>query len=88
MLRKAGYAGEIDLDYVVVRVGFPFRSGAVPHEIGIVLGYPLKDVAGFMGISRREFSCQGPWKIYGNPERKPDPGGDTSSIPLQDGGTV
>ncbi len=67
MLRKAGYAGEITLNSLLLELGSRFASGAVPHEIGIFLGYPLKDVAGFMGISRREYSCQGPWKIYGNP---------------------
>ncbi|MRR53287.1 MAG: DUF3793 family protein [Deltaproteobacteria bacterium] len=68
MLRKAGYAAEFDLDSLLTELGSRFVSGAVPHEIGIILGYPLKDVAGFMGISRRQFSCQGPWKIYGNPK--------------------
>jgi len=67
MLRKAGYVGELDLDSLLTELGSRFGSGVVPHEIGIILGYPLKDVAGFMGISRRQFSCQGPWKIYGNP---------------------
>lgn len=68
MLRKAGYAGDLELDSLLVELGSRFVSGLVPHEIGIILGYPLKDVAGFMGISRRQFSCQGPWKIYGNPK--------------------
>jgi len=67
ILRKAGYAGETALDPLLLELGSRFASGTVPHEIGIFLGYPLKDVAGFMGISRHEFSCQGPWKIYGNP---------------------
>lgn len=68
MLRKAGYVGELDPDSLLKELSSRFGSGAVPHEIGIILGYPLKDVAGFMGISRRQFSCQGPWKIYGNPQ--------------------
>jgi len=68
MLRRAGYTGELELDSLLSELGARFVSGVVPHEIGIILGYPLKDVAGFMGISRRQFSCQGPWKIYGNPK--------------------
>lgn len=67
MLRRAGYEGDVDTDMLLTEFGSRFASGAVPHEIGIILGYPLKDVAGFMGLSRREFSCQGPWRIYGNP---------------------
>ncbi|WP_255396957.1 DUF3793 family protein [Geobacter sp. DSM 9736] len=38
-----------------------------PHEIGIFLGYSLKDVIGFMGWAPLPFTCQGPWKIFGDP---------------------
>jgi hypothetical protein len=44
-----------------------FAGRAFPHEIGVFLGYPLKDVAAFMGWVRIPFACQGPWKIYGDP---------------------
>lgn len=44
-----------------------FESGTTPHEIGIVLGYPLKDVWGFMGISSEPCSGSCGWRIYGNP---------------------
>jgi hypothetical protein len=50
----------------------PWRNWAVtdfPHEVGVFLGYPLKDVAGFMGWVDLPVTCQGPWKIYGNPDR-------------------
>jgi hypothetical protein len=67
ILRKAGYPEESDVDALLSEFGSRFAFGGVPHEIGLILGYPLKDVTGFMGLSRREFSCQGPWKIYGNP---------------------
>jgi hypothetical protein len=43
-------------------------TGPFPHEIGIFLGYPLKDVLAFMGQIDLPFTCQGPWKIYGKPE--------------------
>ncbi len=43
------------------------EDGTFPHEIGLFLGYPLKDVAGFLGWSPLPFTCQGPWKIYGDP---------------------
>ncbi len=38
-----------------------------PHKIGVFLGYPLKNVAAFMGLVLIPFSCQGPWKIFGDP---------------------
>jgi len=67
LLRRAGYSGEVDPDLLLSQFQKRFSSGEVPHEIGVILGYPLKDVAGFMGVGRLPFSCQGPWRIYGNP---------------------
>lgn len=44
------------------------RGGEFPHEIGIFLGYPLKDVRGFM---ENPAAClalpRGMWRIAGNP---------------------
>lgn len=67
ILRRAGYTDGVDLDGMVDRLARRINSGAFPHEIGIFLGYPLKDVAGFMGLAKIPFACQGPWKIYGDP---------------------
>lgn len=35
-----------------------------PHEIGLILGYPLEDVIGF--VEGRPQTCWGPWKAYGD----------------------
>ncbi len=37
-----------------------------PHEIGIFLGYPLRDVIGFIENNGRNYSCCGHWKCYGD----------------------
>ena len=37
-----------------------------PHEIGIFLGYPLADVAGFIKNNGRNCKCIGTWKVYGD----------------------
>jgi len=37
-----------------------------PHEIGIFLGYPLADVAGFIRNKGRNCKCIGTWKVYGD----------------------
>ena len=37
-----------------------------PHEIGIFLGYPLADVAGFISNKGRNCKCIGTWKVYGD----------------------
>lgn len=39
--------------------------GAIPHEIGVALGYPLDDVFGYMGLL--PLACKGVcgWQVYG-----------------------
>lgn len=70
LLHKAGYeAGascESLLEELCRRVG---NNDSFPHEIGLFIGYPAKDVAAFMGLVNLPFACQGPWKIYGDPVR-------------------
>jgi hypothetical protein len=43
-------------------------SQEIPHEIGLALGYPIKDVLGYMGLLPLE--CMGlcGWRIYGDPK--------------------
>ncbi len=67
MLRRAGYSGQMGISELLDTLAQRMGSGTFPHEIGIFLGYPLKDVAGFMGLARIPFTCQGPWKIFGDP---------------------
>jgi hypothetical protein len=70
LLHRAGYekgmTAESLLGELRRRIG---TSGSFPHEIGLFIGYPAKDVAAFMGLVNLPFTCQGPWKIYGNPEQ-------------------
>lgn len=44
-------------DYKENRAGFP-------HEMGILLGYPLKDVQGFIENEGKNFKMSGYWKVY------------------------
>jgi len=39
-----------------------------PHEFGLILGYPLCDVEGFIRNQGRAYLFSGYWKVYGNPE--------------------
>lgn len=66
-LRKAGYSNPPDLQTSLSELQARISAAGFPHEIGVFLGYPLKDVAGFMGWAPLPFTCQGPWKIYGDP---------------------
>jgi len=67
MLGRVGYPAAGRRGEVLDELERRLAGGAFPHEIGIFLGYPLKDVAAFMGWVGLPFACQGPWKIYGDP---------------------
>jgi len=68
-LRRAGYAPFGNSRDALDLLGRRFEQEDFPHEIGIFLGYPLKDVAGFMGWAAIPYSSNGPWRIYGEPSR-------------------
>lgn len=42
------------------------EAPSFPHEIGIFLGYPLEDVAGFIHNGGKNCKCTGYWKVYCN----------------------
>lgn len=70
LLRCRGFGEPLSAEAVLGRLRETMRAGNdFPHEIGVVLGYPLKDVAGFMQLAPIPFACNGPWKIYGKPQR-------------------
>lgn len=73
MLHRAGYAPAAETAAVLAELQERCQVGeGFPHEIGIFLGYPLKDVAAFLGWVAIPFTVQGPWKIYGQPEMSLD----------------
>lgn len=49
-----------------------FKEGGAefPHEMGIVLGYPLEDVSGFIENNGKNYLYSGYWKVYKNAEEK------------------
>lgn len=42
------------------------ESNSCPHEMGLLLGYPLEDVEGFITYGGENAKLCGPWKVYGN----------------------
>jgi hypothetical protein len=68
-LGKAGYPAYRGTQEALEELTRRATQGDFPHEIGLFLGYPLKDVAGFMGWAAIPFSCNGPWRVYGDPAR-------------------
>jgi hypothetical protein len=43
------------------------QTGEIPDEIGIFLGYPLKDVIGFIGHTSLKLTKINGWRVYGDP---------------------
>ena len=44
------------------------READFPHEVGLFLGYPPRDVEGFIRENARRAKCVGAWKVYGDEE--------------------
>jgi hypothetical protein len=73
LLHRAGYEADFSTAALLAelcrRIG---ENNSFPHEIGLFIGYPAKDVAAFMGLIKLPFVCQCLWKVYGNPEQSLD----------------
>ena len=68
-LAHRGYRVSADVECMLEQFAARLRGNSpFPHEIGVVLGYPLHDVAGFVENQGRSFACCGCWKAYGEPE--------------------
>lgn len=70
LMETFGYRG-VDLvtilDTVAERYsGYMKRREPFPHEVGLLLGYPAADVAGFIVHGGKDFLYSGYWKVYEN----------------------
>lgn len=66
-LESVGYGCMTGLDSWLDALCERFAQPGFPHEIGLFLGYPLKDVKGFMQPGASPVYC-GAWKVYGSLE--------------------
>lgn len=67
-----GY-NSMDIDAVLDRIIscynlYKSQKRDFPHEIGLLLGYPLCDVKGFIEHKGADFLFSGYWKVYENAE--------------------
>lgn len=67
-LRKFGYNTD-DMEAVLARLSVRFgnykkKGSEFPHEMGVLFGYPLKDVKGFIENNGQNFKMSGYWKVY------------------------
>ena len=64
ILPRCGY-GEFGSEAALRVLRRRLRAGeGFPHEVGVFLGYPLKDVLGFIRHGGRDCLLCGDWKVY------------------------
>lgn len=51
-------------------IAYKEQSVGFPHEIGILLGYPIEDVKGFIQHKGEDYLYAGYWKVYKDVEEK------------------
>jgi len=66
-LQHLGYRVEEGVDSCLALLKKRFQC-CCPHEMGVLLGIPLKDVLGFMAMTNLPQTCRKEWCIYGNQE--------------------
>lgn len=67
-LKRAGYPSG-GLEATLIHFGARLsQAGSFPHEAGVILGYPLADVEGFLRDGGKNYKFSGYWKVYGNEE--------------------
>ena len=69
ILKRSGYISS-DTTHCILRLTRRLREeSAFPHEIGLFLGYPPKDVEGFIRDPNCAYACKGCWKVYSEPAK-------------------
>jgi hypothetical protein len=71
-LKFLGYPNIVDVDSYLDHLIEKLEGNNFPDEIGIFLGYPLKDVVGFMGYGNYKFHNTKYWRVYGDPRPSED----------------
>ena len=46
------------------------QGDGFPHEVGLLLGYPVEDVVGFIEQKGKNYLYSGYWKVYKDVEEK------------------
>ncbi len=66
-LKSLGYPKEYTLYAYLKCLIDKIEKGSIPDEIGVFLGYPLKDIIGFMGHPSLKLTKVKGWRVYGDP---------------------
>jgi hypothetical protein len=70
LLEQFGYRREDTLAELLERLKIRMQvRKTFLHEVGLFLGYPPDDVAGFIENKGQNYAFSGYWKVYANEER-------------------
>lgn len=65
-LQRCGYPATVDLKHFLRTLYQRFSVEKFPHEVGVFIGYPAKDVVGFIEKNRPRTPCRCPWTVFGD----------------------
>ncbi|MBR4626433.1 MAG: DUF3793 family protein [Ruminococcus sp.] len=68
-LSEYGYTCDMSIEQKLRRLSSRMSCGSFPHEIGAFLGYPVRDIRGFIRNSGKNCLLCGYWKVYENAEK-------------------
>lgn len=71
-LQQINYPPSSSLEDYLEKLIEKIRFRNFPHEVGLFLGYPLKDVLGFMGLAPLPFVKTQGWRVYGDEKLSDD----------------
>ncbi len=66
LLKNLNYPSEYSLESYVDLLIQKIKGPSFPHEIGVFLGYPVKDVLGFIGYPSLKLTEIRGWRYYGH----------------------
>lgn len=67
-LASLGYAEHYSVKEYLMDLIDKIENGCIPSEIGVFLGYPLKDIMGFIGHPSLKLTKVNGWRVYGDPK--------------------
>lgn len=68
ILQQCGYPVEGSAQQLLEHLTWRFTQYKIPHEVGVFIGYPAKDVQGFIDNLPRTPIHRGVWSVFGDAE--------------------
>jgi len=69
LFKRLGYTDKNDINEYIKNLKFRYDLYHCPHELGLFLGIPYKDVIDFMECTEKKCLFCGYWKVYNDSSR-------------------